>query len=379
MQKRRFPGIDLDISALGFGCMRLPLNSSNPADIDTETAKLMVRRAIDNGVNYIDTGWSYHSHQSEPFLAEALSGGYREKVHVATKLPSWEVHSRNDMDRLLDEQLNRLQTDSVDFYLLHALDASRWSNYLDHQVFDFLDSAKASGKVKHIGFSFHDTVDSFKTIIDSYPWEFCQIQYNFLDTDVQAGTEGLTYAYDAGIGIIVMEPLRGGSLTGKVPREVQRIYHAAPVSRTPAEWALRWVWNDPRITVVLSGMSTMEQVEENLKYADAALPNSLAPEELDVIEAVKDMYRSKIEIPCTECGYCMPCPYGVNIPKAFSLYNDACIFNEVEDNMRKYRQFLTGNEASLCTACGTCEPLCPQGIPIIESLKAPVKMFESNS
>ncbi len=377
MQYRQFPKIPKDISILGFGCMRLPQTSNDSKDIDIPRAAAMVRGAIEQGVNYIDTAWGYHGGQSEPFLAKALSEGYRERVYLATKLPSWLIKTREDMDHYLDKQLEKLNTDYIDFYMLHALDRDRWETYCKNDVFGYLDAIKASGKVRHVGFSFHDDPESFRDIIEAYPWDFCQIQYNILDTQVQAGSEGLTYAYERGIGIIVMEPLRGGSLTARIPEEVQQVWDSAPVKRTPAQWALRWLWNDPRITLVLSGMTTEEQVQENIDTASEAQPESLTEEELQAVEDVRTVYLRKIQVPCTGCNYCMPCPHDVNIPGSFSMYNDAHMFNEIEENRQKYRQMLSGHEASRCTACGTCEPLCPQGIEIIESLKGPVSLFES--
>ena len=377
MQYRQFPNIHKDISILGFGCMRLPQHSDDPKDIDIPRSSAMVRKAINAGVNYIDTAWGYHGEQSEPFLAEALSEGYRDKVYLASKLPSWLIETREDMNRYLDAQLEKLNTDHIDFYMLHALDRGRWDTYCKLDVFSYLDAIKASGKVSHVGFSFHDDLQIFKEIIDAYPWDFCQIQYNLLDTEFQAGAEGLSYAYDRGIGIIVMEPLRGGSLASRIPREVQEIWDSTPVKRTPAQWALRWLWNDPRITLVLCGMSTDEQADQNIATASASQANSLTQEELQAISRVRSVYHRKIQVPCTGCNYCMPCPHGVEIPGSFAMYNDAHMFDEVDENRKKYLQMLSGREASRCTACGTCEPLCPQGIEIIASLKQVASLFES--
>ncbi len=376
MKYRRFPNIGKDLSVLGFGCMRLP-TSGGSRDIDVSRAKAMVRHAIDRGVNYIDTAWPYHGGQSEPFLGDALSDGYREKVYLATKLPCWKVDKREDFDWFIDEQLRLLNTEAIDFYMIHALSRERWETALNNGVIEFLDACRASGKVKHVGFSFHDDIESFKTIVDAYSWEFCLIQYNYLDTHVQAGTEGLAYAYDRGLGIAVMEPLRGGSLAADIPRDVQTVWEQAPVSRTPAEWALRWIWNDPRVTVVLSGMGSEAQLEENLAAAEAAEPDSLTAEELECIEAAKQVYHSKVQVPCTGCNYCLPCPHGVDIPTAFSIYNNAHMFEDIPEGKKRCSQFLSGKEASRCTECGTCEPQCPQGIPIIESLKQVSALLES--
>lgn len=376
MQYRRFPGISEDISTLGFGCMRLPLTTEDPKDIDEQRAIEMVRTAIDGGVNYIDTAWPYHRGESEGFVAKALSDGYRDRVHLATKLPSWLIKERSDMDTYLARQLERLQTDHIDYYLIHALNKDFWENLTSLGLFDFLKAVKADGRVRHIGFSFHDTLDMFKTIVDAYPWDFCQIQYNFLDDDGHPGTEGLAYAYEKGVGVIVMEPLRGGALTANVPEEIQQIWDSYPAGpKTPAEWALRWVLDDPRVTTVLSGMSTMGQVLENLATMEHIRSKSLLSEELEVIARVRAIYKSRIQVPCTSCGYCMPCPSGVDIPGSFGSYNNAFIFQDPETYGDNYRRFNAGGLASKCVACGVCEPLCPQHIPIIEMLEKVTELF----
>jgi uncharacterized protein len=375
MNYRSFPESDENLSILGFGCMRLPLLSDSPADIDIEQSKAMVRSAIDRGVNYIDTAYPYHGGKSEGFVAEVLQDGYRQRVKLATKLPCWLVNCREDMDRLLNEQLDRLATDHIDYYLLHALNKSSWEKMLSFGVIDFMDAAVADGRVIHMGFSFHDDLDTFKTIIDAYDWDFCQIQYNFLDTHVQAGTEGLSYAYDRGIGIIVMEPLRGGSLTSTLPNDIAQIWSNTSVQRTPAAWALRWVWDDPRVTVVLSGMSDQLQVDENITIAQQAAPHSLTSDEHASIAQVKELYLQKIAVPCTACGYCMPCPHGVNIPEAFRFYNDAMMFETIEQQKDAYRRNFADHMAERCIACGECEPQCPQQIPIIKALSEVSRLF----
>ncbi|HPE53474.1 MAG TPA: aldo/keto reductase [Mesotoga prima] len=363
------------VSALGFGCMRLPTRDDQSIDVDEATR--MLRFAIDNGVDYVDTAWGYHNGQSEPFVGSALQDGYRDKVNLATKLPSWLIKCREDMDYYLNEQLRRLRTDVIDFYLIHALNRRYWKNLKEHDIFEFMDSALASGRIRHIGFSFHDTLDVFKEIIDSYGWEFCQIQYNFVDTEHQAGLEGLKYAAGKGIGVAVMEPLRGGKLATNVRDDILSIWTSSGIDRTPAAWALRWVWNDPDVGVVLSGMSTMDQVRENIETAREASPNSMSSSELAIVDRVREEYKKRIKVSCTGCSYCMPCPSGVAIPTCFDFFNDAYMFDSIEDHKKAYlRSVKKENRASLCVECGRCEELCPQNIPIIEQLKEVSSLFE---
>ncbi|HRX65141.1 aldo/keto reductase [Mesotoga sp.] len=363
------------VSALGFGCMRLPTRDDQSIDVDEATR--MLRFAIDNGVDYVDTAWGYHNGQSEPFVGSALQDGYRDKVNLATKLPSWLIKCREDMDYYLNEQLRRLRTDVIDFYLIHALNRRYWKNLKEHDIFEFMDSALASGRIRHIGFSFHDTLDVFKEIIDSYGWEFCQIQYNFVDTEHQAGLEGLKYAAGKGIGVAVMEPLRGGKLATNVRDDILSIWNSSGIDRTPAAWALRWVWNDPDVGVVLSGMSTMDQVRENIETAREASPYSMSSSELAIVDKVREEYKKRIKVSCTGCSYCMPCPSGVAIPTCFDFFNDAYMFDSIEDHKKAYlRSVKKENRASLCVECGRCEELCPQNIPIIEQLKEVSSLFE---
>ncbi|MDD1750501.1 MAG: aldo/keto reductase [Methanothrix sp.] len=367
-----------DLSILGFGCMRLPLIKGG--HIDETQAKKMLRYSIDNGVNYVDTAYPYHNGESEPFLGRALRGGYREKVNLATKLPSWLIKSREDMDRYLDEQLKRLQTDHIDFYLVHGLMKPFWETLRSLNVTDFLDDAIADGRIKYAGFSFHDELDLFKEIVNAYDWTFCQIQYNFMDEQYQAGSEGLRYADSKGLGIVIMEPLRGGMLTKEIP-SINEIWRKAPVQRSPSEWALRWVWNHPEASVVLSGMSSYEQVVQDVAYAENGLPCSLSQEELDLFREAEIEYKKRINVPCTGCRYCMPCPSNVSVPECFEMYNQACMFNAPEVAGFNYDIVLGGmlsgspGFASQCQECGECEERCPQGIPIGENLKKVAAYF----
>jgi uncharacterized protein len=370
MQYRKVPKNGDQLSALGFGAMRLPTKRMR---IDEERAMKQIRTAIDNGVNYIDTAAPYHGGESERFLGRALQDGYREKVKLATKLPPPSVKTREDMDRILDIQLKKLKTDHIDYYLLHGLNDGQWKKLLDLGVLGFLDAAKAAGKIRNAGFSFHGDRRTFKEIIDAYDWTFCQIQYNFLDEMNQAGTEGLRYAASKNIAVMVMEPLRGGMLAGKLPKEVEQIYREATPKRTAAEWALRWVWNHPEVTVVLSGMNDEEHIEENIATCQTAFPGSMAEAELATIEKVAASYRSQIKVGCTGCAYCMPCPSGVNIPMCFSQYNDYHLGNSL---MARgfYGMMLMGGmgtkaDASLCISCGKCAKACPQHIAIPSELQ----------
>jgi predicted aldo/keto reductase-like oxidoreductase len=340
--------------------------------IDEERATRQVRDAIDKGVNYIDTAVPYHGGESERFLGRALQGGYREKVKLATKLPPWSVKTREDMDRILAIQLKKLQTDHIDYYLLHSLDASHWKHLRELGVLEFLDSARAAGKIRNAGFSFHGDRKTFKEIIDAYDWVFCQIQYNFLDEMNQAGTEGLRYAASKNIAVIVMEPLRGGMLAGKLPKEVREIYSRATTKHTPAEWALRWVWNHPEVTVVLSGMNDEKHIAENIKTCEDALPGSLTPNDLATVEKVAGSYNRLMKIGCTGCAYCMPCPFGVNIPQCFFLYNNYHMGNHLMSRGMYGLSLMGGmrtwSDASLCRNCGKCQKACPQNIAIPEEL-----------
>jgi predicted aldo/keto reductase-like oxidoreductase len=368
------------LSVLGFGCMRLPHRNGR---IDPERAVRQLHSAVEHGVNYFDTAVPYHMGESEPFLGRAFQGGYRERVHLATKLPHWAIGSRQDMDDMLDAQLANLRTDRIDYYLLHNLQASSWQRLLALGVEDFLDRAKADGRIRHAGFSSHANAHDFRGLVHAFPWSFCQIQYNFLNEQIQAGTEGLCYASGKGLGVVVMGPLQGGRLAQKVPAEVQAIWDRAPIQRTPVEWALRWLWNHPEISVVLSGMEEEVYLEENLRIASEAAPHSLTEEELALVERVVAVYESRLKVNCTKCRYCMPCPAGVDIPACFEIYNSQFLFDD-RPWMSKvdyliYAGGLLGGEsaiASLCVGCGRCERVCPQHLPIRDLLAEVAHEYE---
>ena len=374
------------LSILGFGCMRLPTLNKNPDMIDESKALPLLRKAIDSGVNYIDTAWPYHGTgmsqpgASEPFVGRVLRDGYRKKVNLATKLPVWLVQKREDMDRLLDEQLKRLETDVIDFYLLHALDSRRWKHLQALGVTEFLDKAIEDGRIRYAGFSYHDSLENFIPIVEAYSWSFCQIQYNFLDESFEAGKSGLQYAESKGMGIIVMEPLRGGSLS-QCPEEAARIYKSYGIKRTPAEWALRWIWNHPEVTTVLSGMTEMSQAEENISIAAKATADSMSPRELEIIRDVAAIYKKKIPVGCTACRYCMPCEHGVNIPICLQIFIDYHMFDDdISQARNKWRYSLVLSpeaRASACTDCGKCKPRCPQHIDIPNEMKRVKAAFGS--
>ncbi|MBW2517647.1 MAG: aldo/keto reductase [Deltaproteobacteria bacterium] len=370
MKYRKFGNLDWAVSVLGFGAMRLPVIGNDPAHIDEPKAIEMIRYAIDQGVNYLDTAYTYHDKQSEIVVGKALLNGYREKVKLATKLPSWLVESRDDFDGFLNEQLKKLQTDHIDFYLLHALNTAYWTKLGDWQVLRWAEDAIADGRIQHLGFSFHDEFEVFKDIVDAYDkWTFCQIQYNFMDIEYQAGTKGLQYAAQKGLAVVIMEPLRGGQLTAKIPNSVTELWESAVTPRSPADWALQWVWNHAEVSVLLSGMSTIEQVIENLAGAERSGADTLSKQELILIDKVREEYRRIAPIACTNCKYCMPCPNGVEIASILEYYNDAIICDNPGASRFLYRNLSEDNRADQCVECFECEEKCPQGLPISEHLK----------
>lgn len=369
MQYCSFTKDKLKVSKLGFGCMRFPVLEGDSGKIDKILATQMIHYAIDNGVNYIDTAYPYHKGNSEEFVGQVLKGGYREKVYLATKLPCWLTNSYDEFEKYLDEQLERLQTDYIDFYLLHALSEKTWKKIYDLKILDFLDEAKNKGKIKYAGFSFHDDLNVFKDIIDSYSWDFCQIQLNYMDRQYQAGLEGMKYAAEKDISLVIMEPIKGGKLSD-ASKEIVSIWDKNDIKRTPAEWALRWVYNLEEVSVVLSGMSTMEHVVENVKTAQDAIANSLTVKELGLIDEVTDIYVQNIKVGCTSCEYCLPCPQKVEIPDIFELYNNVYVYGTEKESRNSYNRFIELKvDASNCVECALCESACPQNLNIIESLK----------
>jgi len=350
------------VSALGFGAMRLPV-TGEAEQVDEAATIEMVRYAVDRGVNYIDTAYVYHGGNSEVAVGKALEDGYRAKVLLATKSPIWMVKQTEDFDRFLDEQLVRLRTDHIDFYLLHCVQEASWQAMQQLRALDWAERARRDGRIGRIGFSFHDSFPVFQQILDAYDWDLCQIQYNLVNENVQAGTAGLQYAAAKGVGVVIMEPLFGGTLANPPP-QVRELWDAA--GYRPADVALRWVWDRPEVSVVLSGMSAMVQVQENITTAERAGVGRLTDDERAVVRRVQETYEQLSPIPCTKCGYCLPCPHGVNIPLNFELYNESTVFqgSSVVLCRNLYLGLPESQRAAACQACGNCEELCPQGIDV---------------
>ena len=389
MQYREMGKTGDKISVLGYGCMRFPRAGGR---VDEKLAERQVHSAIDRGVNYLDTAYLYFG--NEAIVGNILSKGYRDKVFLATKLPPVQVNSRREMEKLLDLQLERLKTDHIDYYLMHNLMSfAAWERLKQLGVEDFLEKAKAAGKIRRVAFSSHGRRDEFIRITDDYPWDMAQIQFNYLDEHNQAGVEGLRHAAAKGLGVVVMEPLRGGYLVNKLPAEVHEIFRKqgtksdatvrspATTVRSPAEWAFRWVWDHPEVTTVLSGMNDDAQIDENIATADNAVPNAFTAAEHAMFDEIREAINRKIKVPCTGCAYCMPCPAGVDIPGMFEIYNDKFIHNGLNRESSyiiRTSGFDGGKKtyASLCRDCGVCEKKCPQSLPIRSHLKDVSKEFE---
>ena len=378
MLYRKMPRVKEELSVLGFGCMRLPTQGGQ---IDEIKAQAMMKTALEKGVNFIDTARPYHGGLCESFVGRALKGS-RDKVQLSTKLPSWDVTKREDLDFHLNEQLEQLQTDHIDFYLLHALTTSRWENLLKFDIMDFMEKARAAGKIRYICFSFHDGLETFKKIVDFYPWDMCMIQLNFLDDGYQAGLEGLRYARGKDIGVVVMEPLKGGCLTVPMPKDLEAAAKGAGYDKpTLADIGLRWVWNHPEVGLLLSGMTEPEQMEQNIASAANSAPGNITGKELELVKTAKEFFTSRMKVHCTSCAYCKPCPRNIDIPQCFNLHNSASISGNLKGPKFLYNYLLMTTRpekgAGECIDCGICEPKCPQYIPIREKLKEVAAIFET--
>jgi predicted aldo/keto reductase-like oxidoreductase len=360
MVYREFGKTGLRVSRFGLGCMRFPP--------DEAEAVRMVRRAIERGVNYLDTAYVYGN--SETITGKALQDGYRDRVVLATKSPIWNIASHADFEKYLDRELARLGTDHIDVYLLHNLNTDNWNKVRRYDGLTFLDKMAAKGKILHKGFSLHNTLAAFREIIDAFDWEMTQIQLNILDEENQAGVEGLRYAAARGIPVVIMEPLRGGFLAGDAPPAVAALIDAFPERRSLMEWCFRWLYDMPEVSVVLSGTSTMAQLEENIDiFADAA-PNVMTAAERGLLRQIREAFESSPSVACTGCAYCLPCPAGVAIPDIFKLYNSYQLVkpNPVDIFMYRNVHMAEGTAADSCTGCGACQDLCPQGLAAPELL-----------
>lgn len=368
MQYRNITNDKISTSVLGFGLMRLPVENNDNCAIDKKKSMEMMNYLYDNGVNYFDTAYTYHCENSETILGEFIETIDRTSIHIATKLPMWLCDSYEDYETHFNTQLKRLKTDYIDFYLTHSLSEKSYKKMVNLGIYKFLDELKAKGKIKYAGFSFHDELPIFKEILNSYDWDFCQIQLNYLDKNYQAGLEGLKLAREKGISVIVMEPLKGGNLA-KLPEDSNAIFEKYSIKSTPVELALKWVY-DQDISLLLSGMSNLEQCTQNVALASTVSDINTTENERNAIDELVTFLNNRISVGCTSCEYCMPCPFGVNIPGIFQRYNNATIFDNYEENIRSYQTLIeNNNDASMCTECAACESLCPQNIEIIKKLK----------
>ena len=373
MQYREYGKEGFKVSAFGMGCMRLPssVDENGNKTVHREEAIKMIRYAADHGVNYFDSARMYFGGDCDAVLGEALSGGYREKVKVVSKIPPRFVNNEEEFISVLDDMLKKLQTDYLDVLLAHDMNREAWERFQKMGMYQWMENAKQAGKIKAIGFSFHDDVELFREMVDAYPWAMAQIQMNILDVNYQATVEGMKYAASKGLAIVVMEPLRGGGLAN-APASVQKIYDEYPEKRSAVEWALRFVYNFPEVTCVLSGVSTMEQLQDNIRIFENAQPDVMKKEDLAMIDGVREAYNNLIKVPCTGCSYCVPCPKGINIPRIFYLYNSGSMYGDsamYKEMQRLYGFVQAANaDATQCVGCGACEKKCPQHIHIIDTL-----------
>ena len=376
MQYRELNNRD-NLSVLGFGCMRFPKKGNG---FDLEEIKRELTYAVENGVNYFDTAYIYPG--SEGILGKALSEtGLRDKIYIASKMPHYMMKNVDEAERRLKEQLVRLNTDHIDYYLMHMLpDVVTWNELKNRGIDKWLEEKKAAGVIRRIGFSYHGSSDMFIRILHEYNWDFCQIQYNYLDENSQGGRRGLMEAAEMGIPVIIMEPLRGGRLVNNLPKGSRDAIESSSRDWSAAEWAFRWLFNQPQVTCVLSGMNSMDMVKENIRVASDTDENSLTPDDFKVYEEIKNAIEEKIKVGCTGCAYCMPCPFGVDIPGCFKAYNNSYADNYIQ-GIKEYLMCTTMKKeksmASMCRECGKCEQHCPQSIEIRKELKKVKRRFET--
>lgn len=363
---------DKEVSLLGMGCMRLPLDSQGEVDVDASVAA--IRKGIDEGINYMDTAYVYHNGFSERVLGMALRDGYREKVLIADKMSIWLAKTEEDLDRLFDKQLSRLGTDYIDIYLLHNQNRNFFEKCKKLNIFSWLDQKKKEGKIRYTGFSFHDEYDVFEEIIKSYDWDMCQIQFNYIDENYQAGIRGLKLAGEMNIPVVIMEPLKGGRLASKLPPQIEPMWKEMSEDRKPVDWAFRWVADHPQVMTILSGMSSMDQVTENLELFKTITPGCLSDGDRNVLSKIADTFRSLVEYGCTECRYCMPCPQRIDIPKTIRLYNDLALYDNAAGVHTEYN-WMAPYTASKCVECKACESHCPQSLPVSSIMKKCVEKF----
>ena len=360
----------LKLFPLGIGTVRLPIKNDDFSDVDYEKAVSVLRHAIDSGINYIDTGFTYHYNgNGEKAVGMALEDGYRQKVNLGAKLPLWLCNSLEECKDMVEGQLKRMNTDYFDLYFIHALDSESWKKAKSLNILGYIEELKNKGKIKYIGFSFHDNFDVFKEITDSYKWDFCLIQLNYLDTEYQAGIKGLEYAYSKGMGVLIMEPLKGGQLAQEPPESIKEIWNKGEVKRSTVQWGLDFLYNRKEVTCVLSGMNTFEMIDENVAYAENAYPNCISDHDIRLYDEVKEKLTKLIKIPCTRCRYCMPCPFGVDIPANFEYYNTGHMYETIDFTKKFYnRAIFDPKRSTNCTGCRTCVDKCPQNIDIPQFL-----------
>jgi predicted aldo/keto reductase-like oxidoreductase len=382
VEYRSFGKLDWKVSALGFGTMRLPIIGEDQAKVNESKTIKLIRYAIDQGVNYVDSAFTYHDGNSEVTVGKALAGKYRKQAKIATKMPVFSVKSKEDLDKILNLQLKRLNTNHIDFYLFHSLNKTLWNKVLELNMIEWAEKQVAKGRLGYLGFSFHDELEVFKEIVDSYDkWTLSQIQYNYLDEKYQAGKAGLKYAASKGLAVVVMEPLSGGMLAVNPPAEIQKEWKKADIRRSAADWALQWVWNQPEVSVALSGMNAMQQVIENVESANKSGSNTLNSTEIKLLSNARELYLKCGYIGCTKCRYCSHCPQSIDIPVTLAFLNQYSTMRKgpaTQSTIKKeYAKAVpSARRASNCIHCGQCEAICPQHLPVRKLLSEATACLE---